>query len=399
MMTHAIWCGAIWGAVAVSVQACAPGGGDIIRQPSAQDAASAPTSPAIDAAIMSRDAKSDAAPMPATPAVDAASAPDAAARDSSLPSPLPGFDVSRFVKVATPTCLDAFQNKIKVPPGERIGYSGDPPPNTVVDMRGVTVKFAPPGESAWGPSGSDNVCVVGARFVGQSARTISWRESKDKYDGSGIRVAHLMGPFIWENVIFDNSHDAIMLPRAGTPSSAKGIVRSVMALYNRDDCIEDDGSTSTYVDDSYFECNTFFSATGGDGAGREFIMKNSLVQMKCMPEDRLDEMACAGITPRAGTGQLWKGVSSSMKLHVQDSIIYQQDRTKNGLSSMRLNQTSNTTFQNVVIVWGGAGDWPGPDIPPGVTITKDLRVWESARAEWMRQHGCNPDAADCAFAH
>lgn len=151
-----------------------------------------------------------------------------------------------------------------------------------------------------------------------------------------------------------------------------------MVLHNRDDCIETDGSTSVYVEDTYFECNTFFSATGGTGAGREFVMKNSLVQMKCMPDCRTKKTPCAGFSPRSATAQLWKGIDPAMKLHIESSIIYQEDRTKNGLSGHLLKRNASTTFKNVIVIWGGAGAWPGPDKPPGVTITKDKTIWHIA---------------------
>jgi hypothetical protein len=308
---------------------------------------------------------------------------------------------SGFVKVAAPQCLSTMPNKIKVPAGVKIGYSGNPAPNTVVDMSGVTVKFAPPGESGWVVSGSDNVCVVGGKFVGQSSKSITWKESKAKYDGSGLRVNNLKGTFTWENVILDNSHDGIMLPRSPdkTPNSAKGVVRGVYLKYTRDDCFENDSSTTVVADDALMECHMFFSArnnTVGDaGAGSSATIRNVLVHMTCKPDDRTDK-SCG---PTDSHAQIWKlGESSSKyKIHVEDSIFMVESLSRNGAKTMRLNMNGNITYKNVTVVWGGQGNWPGPDKPPGITFTKDRNIWDAARAEWLAKHGCDSNGDDCTF--
>ena len=40
---------------------------------------------------------------------------------------------------------------------------------------------------------------------------------------------------------------------------------------------------------------------------------------------------------------------------------------------------------NNTIVWLGEGDFP-EDVPPGWTLTRDIRVWEEARAKWLERH-------------
>jgi hypothetical protein len=39
--------------------------------------------------------------------------------------------------------------------------------------------------------------------------------------------------------------------------------------------------------------------------------------------------------------------------------------------------------RHVTLVWLGEGPYPQP-LPPGVTLTRDPRVWEEAREAWIR---------------
>jgi hypothetical protein len=57
------------------------------------------------------------------------------------------------------------------------------------------------------------------------------------------------------------------------------------------------------------------------------------------------------------------------------------------------------TYSNVTLVWTGGGSWPGAKPPPGVTITTNPAAWDKARADWIKRHGCDSDAANCTFLH
>lgn len=313
-------------------------------------------------------------------------------------------DGAGFVKVAQAQCLD-MPNRIEGPAGVIKGYANNPGPNTVVDMRRTELHFAPPGESGWIVKNSDNVCVHGGKYVGQAPRDWGWHQYKTTFDGSGIRVNRLKGIFTWENVILDNSHDGIMLPRSNeTPNSAKGVVRSTWLNYTRDDCIENDGATTMVIEDVLMECHMLFSArsgsTGDAGAGSSATIKNVLVHMSCKPDPRTDKhgaVSCGNSTE--SIGGFWKlgGTSAEYEIHVQDSIILVDHYSRNGRNAYRLNGNGNITYDNVTIVWAGPGEWPGPDMPPGVTITKDRRLWESAEAEWLAQHGCDKEKVECTW--
>lgn len=312
------------------------------------------------------------------------------------PTPTPGG----IVKVAPAICLDTYSNIVTVTDGTINSYSYNPPPDTALDFRGVRVEFQPP-VNGWNPSGSDNVCLVGGQWIGQADRSMEWQQNKKTWDGSAVRVAHLVGQFIYENVQIDNSHDGIMLPRTpDLPDTAEGIVRGSIVLYNRDDCIESDGQAAVTVDDSYFECNMFFSMrnknTGGkNGSHSHLVVRNSLIYLKCMPDDRTSVAQCPG--SQDAVGQLLKlGASSEgLPIHFKDVIIRVDSVSKNGSSAMAFNQYGNATYDNVTVVWLGDGPWPGPDMPAGVTVTTDMSVWNDNRNAWFAAHGCDPTGHNC----
>ena len=60
------------------------------------------------------------------------------------------------------------------------------------------------------------------------------------------------------------------------------------------------------------------------------------------------------------------------------------------------------TYENVHLVWGGTGKFPG-HVPAGVRVhqggegSDGEKLWNAARAKWLAQHGCDPAGDDCAM--
>ena len=40
------------------------------------------------------------------------------------------------------------------------------------------------------------------------------------------------------------------------------------------------------------------------------------------------------------------------------------------------------TYRNVTVIWMGKGSYPAP-LPQGVTISRDLELWKTARQAWI----------------
>jgi hypothetical protein len=43
------------------------------------------------------------------------------------------------------------------------------------------------------------------------------------------------------------------------------------------------------------------------------------------------------------------------------------------------------TYTNVTLVWTGPGSYPA--VPPGVTVSTDVSVWDNAKQAWLDAHG------------
>jgi hypothetical protein len=48
---------------------------------------------------------------------------------------------------------------------------------------------------------------------------------------------------------------------------------------------------------------------------------------------------------------------------------------------------AGATFENVTLVWLGPGRYPGSLPAAGLTVTRDRRVWDRAKADWLARHG------------
>ena len=60
-------------------------------------------------------------------------------------------------------------------------------------------------------------------------------------------------------------------------------------------------------------------------------------------------------------------------------------------TTTRADQFRAIQAENVTVVWLGDGTFPGT-VPPGVTVTTDLSVWEQARAELVDRARVRPGA-------
>jgi hypothetical protein len=61
------------------------------------------------------------------------------------------------------------------------------------------------------------------------------------------------------------------------------------------------------------------------------------------------------------------------------------------------NSWPSGTYDNVILIWGGAGSYPGKTPPPGVTVTEDKTIWTLAKANWLARHGCDGAGDSCRF--
>jgi hypothetical protein len=245
-------------------------------------------------------------------------------------------------------------------------------------------------------SAPNGVCVTGYRVTGNQSRTLTWRQMKDRYDGDGMLWKPTLGAVTAEQMWMDNVMDALSFPGDGSWT-----IRSVYARLVRDDCVENDSCRPGLIEDTLVDgAFMFMSQRPGGGADCESrettIVRKSLVRLQCMPygdSDNGQPMKSCG--PGTGVGQLWKWDQKAGGVVVENSIFLVPSMSVNGASSMDF---PPGVYTNVTLVWLGDGGYPTP-LPQGVTVTKDLAVWNAARAAWLAAHGCASNGADCPFVH
>lgn len=256
-------------------------------------------------------------------------------------------------------------------------------------------------------------CVLGGRVVGNVPRTWTrdqWYDGEDGGDrmgGEAFRhtLTRSKDNFLrivdasvsdYEDAFDPNSADA----------SATTYLDHVRATNIRDDCVEnEDVPHNMVVVDSLFDgCFTAFaqrpsgseSASVGTGS-QSFTLIDSLVHVNPQPlgpeycdSDRVREGRCR-LTSRDGVWLgaygIWKwSDEAAARVTVRDTI-FRLDMPS--YSSCRPQEWPPGTYENVTLVWTGAGEYESAGgctnrLPKGVTLTTDIKVWNSARAAWLR---------------
>lgn len=275
------------------------------------------------------------------------------------------------------------------------------------DLRGAVWKGQPyPVQSeAW-----DKGCIEGGEVHGP----IPEDETRDEwYDGQttgpggeGLRVTMTGSAESWllvQDMSVEDIEDAYD-PNAGG-SSARTYLDHVYARDIRDDCIENEQPVhSVYVNNSFFDgCFAAFaqrpeeadSASNGDTPA-DFTVENSLVYVEPQP---LGENYCNDESVSRGRcvarGEEWLGAYGIWKwsdmaagrVEVRNTI-FRLDMPS--YTSCRAQVWPEGTYENVTLVWAGAGDYGTAGecrntLPEGVSLTTDLSVWDRAVTDWFSQ--------------
>jgi hypothetical protein len=93
-------------------------------------------------------------------------------------------------------------------------------------------------------------------------------------------------------------------------------------------------------------------------------------------------------------GQIFKWSACGGPVVVRDTIIYVDPNDTRKLYFPK------GTYQNVHIIWPGPATkkFPAdPTLPGGVTLSKDVKLWEMARKRWMDRHGCDYKGEHCTM--
>lgn len=273
-------------------------------------------------------------------------------------------------------------------------FSISPQAPTIVDLRGVTLATNPPAEDAAtianAPGGSG---VVGGRILGRQARTLTWDEMKHGgYDTDGVHWSRpTAGVFTVEGTYIENIEDAIGPPKSkDTDLGASFVIRGVRAAYIRDDFLENDACLPGEVADVLVDGTHMFVSQRPGGKARcvterrkELYVHDSVVWLHCTPDDRTDEnrSSCpdgpGGLRQSTGAIFKWREGSGTVRM---ERVVIRVDGTP--AASLKAMTFPEGSYEDVTIVWAGPGPYPAP-VPPGVTVTTDLAIWERARTAWL----------------
>ena len=233
------------------------------------------------------------------------------------------------------------------------------------------------------------LCVTGGTFLGGQSRDLDWEYLKHAPGGGDFPALRTStsGRAVVSGVRVDNVMNAFR-----TMAGSHTITDSY-ASYIRDDCVANDDLVDVKVVDSLFDgCYVGFSQRPDRGSPLYNLPRDAstlevdgvLMRMQSMPGGYGFTNPGPGVRHH---DHIWKWSAVTGSAVIRNSIIVAED------PSASLDWPGNVTAENVTIVWTGPGEYPG-DLPAsGVTVTRDLGVWERARAAWLARHGCGDSGA------
>jgi hypothetical protein len=110
-----------------------------------------------------------------------------------------------------------------------------------------------------------------------------------------------------------------------------------------------------------------------------------LLRLQPMPYDLARAKKPGNATGGRASSGFFKWSQWANRLVVRNTILMAERTSVNGPRIMDF--PTNAEFENVTLVWLGPGDYPGRLPATGVTVVKDRRVWDEARARWLARHG------------
>lgn len=259
-----------------------------------------------------------------------------------------------------------------------------------IDLGG-RVMHAPVGESAV-RANDGATCVTNGVIKGPAPLDTPWHWMKEHprvgngYDKDGVRFGNNAAGVV-HKMSFINTMDAISTAQAST-----WWVQSSYIAGNHDDAIENDQChPGTVIDTLVDGTHMGISMRRGHRAvnrtcSAPIAIANSLIHLKCGPytQDQGGHQDSASCGPRQGVGSLFKTGPGGPTVRMSDTIVLIDDQNEGGEGQMDLPRGN---YRNVTVIWDEPGAYPG-NVPPGVRVTRDKRVWNRERAMWLARHGC-----------
>lgn len=232
--------------------------------------------------------------------------------------------------------------------------------------------------------GSRNESDIGAIngvVVGAQPLSLTWNEVKSRYGGSAVFM-RTAGMKTVKDFFAYNVEDGFA-PRGG----GEWLVRDSWFCGIRDDAIEADTLLDGHVENCLFESYVSFSHRPGAKADLFFYGPARLTVRRCLLklQPQTKHKKSRFHVDGKSIGQFFKRTSVGPDKHcsvvpvVSDSILFMPQMASRGPKTMGF---PHGQYNNVTLVWGGGGAYPA-EIPRGITLTRDVSVWENARRDWI----------------
>lgn len=274
-----------------------------------------------------------------------------------------------------------------------------PPAETTYDLRSF-ISTAYPASTLYAASfGSSNAAVdlatVGGTVLGQVDRSLATEDVYANYAGDAVRVAAADRTATYDLRV-DNVVDGYN-PRVaeGTEqdNTARFLLDGAYMTYIRDNAVEDDNLMSGTIRDSLFDgvFNLLSAKPSSSGTysntGMVVTLEEVIARLQALP----DASAADG-TAHNKVFKWAEDVAGSVV--VRDSIFYLEEVPEGSSSNMPFPQGD---YQNVTVVLGPGfdGDRDGDitdldypaALPVGVTQSRDVSIFTTARDTWLEAHG------------
>ena len=299
-----------------------------------------------------------------------------------------------------PSCLLQPATEILKAPASDEPWFVEPNAPALVDVSDLHIRVNPPYRDGIvvgnAPGGT---CISGGEVVGQQSRDLGWDDVKHggagRYDHDGVHWSHPSpGLVTVENSHIVNVEDAIGPPKgAATDIGASLLVRGVHAEYIRDDFLENDACLPGEVADVLVDGTHMFVSERPSGSAqcvadrpKDLHIHDSVVWLSCQPDMRgsKNKSSCPN-TPgglRQSAGEVFKWRAGSGRVRMERVVVRIDGTPVGGAGSMAW---PAGTYRDVTVIWTGEGAYPS-EVPPGVSVTTDIEVWQAARRQWLDRH-------------
>ena len=225
---------------------------------------------------------------------------------------------------------------------------------------------------------SSNSCYTGISVKGNFSTTTNWWQMKQCCNGAAITVDS--GPVTLTNSYSYNAGvDGIR-----TWNGAAVTLLGTHEVYTRDDCISDISHGDLIIRDSLFDgCHTGISWRSTNNNNKKLFkvdIQNTMFYVQPEPGSTSGGNCTQYVVNGKANGPMWKMDSVQSGVYLKNVII-RQDLGNHECAD----KWPTGTYSNVTFVWTGSGTYPGK-LPAGVTLTRDVSVWNNARTQWLATH-------------